>query len=235
VAIENLTLHLKRITGSLALTPARPDRYEQILLWERPAWDHFREVMESLYSPQELGEAWGSARQLNSYDHYVTQHLYETPETVRHRPPTCGPVFLAARRQMELATDRRAPLWLTEGFAAYGDHAIHKLNRWYMLYDKDQAPPIGDWLAEARKLAARDRLRSWPQVFNRELRDWQPADYVQTMAITAYLLESEPARFLDFTRLLAAGEPDAAALEDAYKAPLDKLELLCSRWLLARR
>jgi len=234
-AIENLMLHLKRLTSSLVLTPARPDTYEQMVLWERPAWDRFREVMESLYKPQELGEAWGSARQINSYDHYVTPHLFESPETLRHRPLTCGPVFLAARRQLQLATSRRAPLWLTEGFAAYGDHVVHKQNRWFMVYDSDQAPPIGDWLAEGRKLAASSKFRTWAQLFRRELRDWQPNDYVQSMTMTAYLLESEPRKFVDFTRRLAAEEKDASALEAAYQSPLDKLELNCARWLVAAK
>lgn len=234
-AIEQLMLHLQRITSSLALTPTRPDQYEQILLWERPAWDKFREVMETLYTPQQLGESWRSARQMNSYDHYVTQHLYETAETIRQRPLTCGPVFLAARRQIERATGRHASLWLTEGFAAYGDRAVHKVNRWYTLYSQDQTPPTGDWLAEARKLAARAQLRSWPQILQRELRDWQPADYAQTLGMTAFLLESEPAKFVDFVRRLATGEPDTSALEDAYQQPMDRLEQLCSRWLLTRR
>ena len=74
-AIENLTLHLKRISGSLALCPSRPDTYEQIVLWEKPSWDHFRSVMESLYSPQQLGEAWNSARNLNS----LRSHRHAAP------------------------------------------------------------------------------------------------------------------------------------------------------------
>ena len=234
-ALENLTLHLKRISGSLALCPSRLDTYEQIVLWEKPSWEQFRGVMESLYTPQQLGEAWNSARNLNSYDHIVTPHLYETPETVRHRPLSVGPVFLAARRQIELATERHAPLWLSHGFAAYGDHAVHKLNRWYMLYDRDQAPPVGDWLAEARKLAIGNKLRSWPEMLRRELRDWKPADYAQTTAMVAFLLESEPQKFIDFLGRIAAGDLGAGALEDAYQAPLDKLEQLAIRWLRARR
>jgi len=234
-AIESLTLHLKRISGTLALVPSRPDRYEQIVLWEKPSWEIFRGVMESLYTPRQLGESWTAAKSLSSYDHVVTPHLYETPETIRHRPPSVGPVFLAARRQIELATRRRAPLWLSHGFAAYGDHVVHKLNRWYMVYYSDQAPPVADWLAEARQLAVSRKLRSWPQTTARELRDWKPADYFQTMAMVAFLLESDPAKFADFVRRVAAGQLDAGALEDAYQAPPEKLELNFSRWLIARR
>jgi hypothetical protein len=235
MALESLTLHLQRVTGSLELTPTRPNTYELIILWEKPSWDHFRTVMERLYTREELGESWVSVRQYDSYDHAVTPHIVETPESIRARPPTCGPVFLAARRQINVATAWHAPLWLSEGFAAYGDYAVHKVNRWFSIYDAAQAPLIGDWMVEARRLAREAELRPWSKLAGRELRDWKSADYVQTMAMVTFLLESEPQKFLDFARRLMTGQQDVAALEDAYSAKFDELDLRCQRWLLARR
>jgi hypothetical protein len=235
MAIESLTHRLKQTTSSVALTPTRPSTYELVILWERPSWDHFRDVMEGLYTREQLGEAWVSVREYNSYDHFVTPHLYETPTSVRTRPPTCGPVFLAARRQISIATDRRTPLWLTEGFAAYGDYLVHKTNRWFTVYQAEQALPIGDWMQEARRMAGDARFRPWDKLLKRELRDWQPVDYVQTMAFVAFLLETEPEKFLALLRNLAAGEADVTALQSAYKSSLEELGQRCERWLLARR
>jgi len=234
-ALETLTLHLKRVAGSLALTPTRLGKYEQVLLWEKPAWEQFRKVMEGLYTSQPLGEGWYLARDYNSYDHFVTPHLYETPQTSRQRPVTHGPVFLAARRQISAATKHLAPTWLAEGFAEYGDHAVHKANRWYTIYDSSRRPPVGDWIAEARRLALAGDLRPWDNVIRRELRDWEPNDYVQTLGMVAFLLEAESAKFIDFARKLAAGEDQLAALEDTFRLKLDELSERCTRWLAARR
>jgi len=234
MALETLTLHLKRITGSLLLTSTRAGTLELMLLWEKPAWEQFRKVMESLYQPQELGESWGSARDYNAYDHFATPHMYETPQSVRTRPPSCGATFIVARRQLNAATERRGPFWLVEGFAAYGDYVVHKVNRWYTVYDVKHIP-IGDWMADARKLAAEARQRTWKEMMKRELRDWEADDHVQTMAMAAFLLESDPPRFLDLARRLKNGDDTLPALEDAYRARLDDLEQRCTRWLLARR
>ncbi len=234
-AVEMLMLHLRRITGSLVLVPSRLGKYEQILLWERPAWDQFRKVMEGLYTPKQLGETWPLAREYNSYDHFVTPHLFETPQTIRSRPVTHGPVFLAARRQICLATNWQAPVWLSEGFAEYGDYAVHKANRWYTIYDTRQRPPTGDWYAEARRLAAAGNLRPWDKMTSRELRDWEANDYVQTLGMVAFLLESEPGKFLDYCLRLAAGDDRLTTLEQAYRASREELDERCVRWLVARR
>jgi len=69
----------------------------------------------------------------------------------------------------------------------------------------------------------------------RELRDWQPQDHVQTTAMAAFLLESEPSSFLDLVKRLNGREQEAAALEAAYRTSLDDLEQRYSPWLLARR
>ena len=92
LALESLTLHLKRLTGSMLLAATRPDTLELMLLWEQPAWDEFRKVMEGLYTLEQLGESWPSARLYNAYDHVSTPHMYETPQSVRSRPPSCGAV-----------------------------------------------------------------------------------------------------------------------------------------------
>lgn len=233
-ALETLTLHLKAVTGTLVLTPTRPATFEMFFLWERSGWDRFRSVLEKLYTHEQLGPEWAPARDYNAYDHVDIPHWYETPQSVRGRPPSCGAVFLTARRLLVLATANRAPFWLREGFAAYGDYHCHGSNRWYSVYDVRRLP-AGDWMAEARRAAAEDRLRPWDEMFHRELRDWEWLDHVQTLAMTSFLLETQPARFLELVRRLRAGEALESALTAAYRRSTSELTVHCSRWLLARR
>jgi len=72
-------------------------------------------------------------------------------------------------------------------------------------------------------------------MMTRELRDWEALDHVQTMAMAAFLLESEPARFLKLLKRLRSGEEPVGALEETYKATTEELEQRCAKWLLARR
>jgi hypothetical protein len=233
-ALETLTLHLKRVTGSLALAATRPDTLELMLLLERPSWDKFRVCMESLYTREQLGESWAPARDLNAYDHFAIPHFYETRETIRARPPSCAVTFIVARRQLHQAAGGNAPFWLTEGFAAYGDYVVHKVNRWYTTYAGKSVAP-GDWMKNARKRAADTQHRDWPDMLRRELRDWTDRDHYQTMSMAAFLLESEPAKFIDYLHRLATAQDSTPALETAYSATLADLESRWLRWLLARK
>jgi hypothetical protein len=233
-ALEKLTLHLKQTTGSLKIVPTRPNQYELILLLEKSSWDAFRKVMEGLYTPQQLGEAWFAAQRLNAYDHVVTPHLYETKETLRTRPPSCGTTFLLARRLMTVATNRRSPLWLSEGFAGYSDFLVHGINRWGSVYAGEQIP-VGDWLEQARLLAVGGKSLAWADVFQSELRDWRDQHHYQTVAMVAFLFETEPARFLRFLGRLKAKEKITDALETAYSSPLAVLETRWTDWLASGR
>jgi hypothetical protein len=233
LAVEAAILHIKRLTSSLALASSRPDKFGIMMLWERASWDKFRTVMERLYTPEQRGAEWAPARDYNAYDHYEMPHMYETPQTARNRPPSCGATFLTMRRQLQLAANSNLPFWLLEGFAAYGDNAVHKVNRWYSVYDVKQIA-VGNWLTDARKLAGDGKLRPWNEMMKRELSEWEWEDHVQTMAMAAFLLESEPLRFLDLIRRLKAGDNLTPALESAYRATTDELDQNCTRWLVAR-
>ena len=233
-AIETLMAHLKRISGSLALATTRPDQFGLMLLWEKASWEAFRKVMESMYSLNQLGSNWTSAREFNAFDHVDVPHTYETPQTIKTRPPSCGAVFITARRQVQLAAGWRAPFWLAEGFAAYGDNVVHKVNRWFSVY-QPRHMPVGDWMVEARKLIAEKNQRPWKAMFKRELIDWEVPDHIQTMSMAAFLFESEPAKFVGYLRRLRSGEQELTALEEAYGFPLDEIEQRWARWVAIRR
>ena len=164
--LERLTLHLKRLTGSMLLAATRPDTLELMLLWEKPAWDEFRKVMEGLYTLEQLGNRGRRQRCI-------------TPTTIS-RCRIC-----TRRRRRGRGRLRAGPCsWSAGGncgspaigklrsgwsrASAHGDHAVHKVNRWYTVYDVKQIP-VGDWLADARKLAAETKLRTWKQMMQREL------------------------------------------------------------------
>jgi hypothetical protein len=233
-ALETLLFHLKTLTGSLVLANTRPDTLELMHLWEKKSWDKFRKVMEGLFTLQELGPSWASAAQLNAYDHVAIAHTLEAQTTLRTRPPPCGAVFMAGRRQLNLATHWRAPFWLSEGFSSYCDHVVHKVNRWCTVYGAKLVPP-GNWMAVAAKLAADRKEHAWTQMRQRELMDWDANDHAQTMGVVAFLLESAPTNFLDFLKRLKFGEHEDAALEQAYNVSLEELEQRHSRWIVARR
>jgi len=233
-ALEKLMADLKRTSGSLMLATTRPDEFGLVLLWEKASWEAFRKVMESMYSLNQLGPSWISAREVNAFDHVDVPHTYETPQTIKSRPPSCGAVFMTARRQLQLAADWRAPFWLAEGFSAYGDNVVHKLNRWFTVYQPRQMP-VGDWMAEARKLVGEKKQRPWKSMFKRELIDWEASDHIQTMSIAAFLFESEPGKFLGYLKRLRNRDEPLEALEGAYNTSLAEIEERWVRWLASRR
>jgi hypothetical protein len=71
-------------------------------------------------------------------------------------------------------------------------------------------------------------------MLTRELRDFVKADYPQSLGMVAFLLESEPARFMTLLELLRRRQPCQAALEEAYGRPLAELEAASVKWLLRR-
>jgi hypothetical protein len=234
MAIETLMAHLKRKSGSLVLARTRPDEFGLIVLWEKSSWEAFRKVMESLYSLNQLGPNWISAHEMNAFDHVAVPHTFETPQTIKSRPPSCGTVFITARRQIQLAADWQAPFWLAEGFSAYGDNVVHKLNRWFTVYQPRQMP-VGDWMIDARKLVGDEKQRPWKAMFKRELIDWEAPDHVQTMSMVVFLFESEPAKFLAYLKRLRNREEPLEALEGAYNSSLTDLEERWTRWVVKKR
>ena len=135
---------------------------------------------------------------------------------------------------MKWAKGWRAPFWLAEGFSAYGDNVVHKLNRWFTVYQPRQMP-VGDWMVEARKLVGEKKQRSWSATFKRDLIDWEVVDHIQTMSMAAFLFESESSKFLGYLKRLRSGEEPVEALEEAYNSSLTETEERWKRWIAAKR
>jgi hypothetical protein len=232
MAVESLTIHLQKTTGSLQLTPTRPGTYQQMLLVGEEAWTSFRTVMEKLYTPEQLGQPWQPARQFTSYDFSDIPHSYIQPQRIRDLPPEYQAVKFAATRQMMLATNWKAPEWLWEGFGAYGQQAALNDVRISTVYSSEKGPKTVYSFREARQQASQRKLRPWTDMLPRELRDFEAADYFQSLGMVSFLLDSEPVKFLHFLRLLKSGTLCQPALEEAYGKDLGGLQLACSRWLV---
>ncbi len=233
-AIDEMTLHLERIAGSLAITPTRPSGYPQVILWGEPAWLKFRDVMETLYTPEQLGSEWHNAGKGMMYDHVKVAHLYLTPKMVREVPAEYFAVKLATTRQIWIASNSRPPAWLIEGFAGYAQEAVLGSARVFTISALDRGPKKPVKLADAARAAAARQFRPWDKLLARELRDFEAADYAQSLAMTAFLFEDQPAKFLAFVERLARGEQVQAALEEAYGESAGDLESDWLKWLSRR-
>jgi hypothetical protein len=130
-------------------------------------------------------------------------------------------------------TNYKAPRWLAEGYAEYSEYVGLKTNLWHTVYNQNPGPTPGDWVGQVRQLAAGGQLRPWAEQMTRDLQDWDVRDYLQTFGMVTFLIQSEPKKFLKYTRNLRAGQEDAKALEEAYGKTIEKLEPECAKWIIA--
>ncbi|QDU30909.1 hypothetical protein ETAA8_60580 [Anatilimnocola aggregata] len=229
---ENLAAHLQELTGSMELTRTRPDTYEQMSLFGPEAYAHFRTVLEKLYSVDERGPSWSVSRGLSAFDHTLIPFFQESAETIKNRPPVHGVCFMGGRKQLHVATNNRAPKWLAEGFAEYCEFAALKKNLWRTVYNQKEGPTPGDWVSQLRKFAVDKNLRPWVEQVERDIRDWDARDYLQIFGMTAFLLQTEPKKFLVYVRNLRTAADPTTALEEAYGKSIANLEPECNRWLI---
>ena len=93
-------------------------------------------------------------------------------------------------------------------------------------------PLISNWKLEIKKFAAKQQLNEWADVFRLELRDYQPVDHLQAYSITAFLLRSDPQRFIKMAKSVGEGKGCADAIEEAYETPIEKLQQQWFAWLI---
>ena len=186
-AVEQMTLRLQRIALSLAITPTRPSGYPQVILWGEPAWIKFREVMERS-TPRAARRRVAQRRQGNDV----------RPREGRPSVSDCqdcsrcaGRVFRGQARGNAANLDRhessRPPPWLIEGLPGYAQDAVLDSARVFTIYALGRGPNKPVTLAEAARTAAAKQFRPWDKLLVRELRDFEAADYIQSLAMTAYL------------------------------------------------
>ena len=66
-------------------------------------------------------------------------------------------------------------------------------------------------------------------------RVYDAIDYLSAYATAAFLIQTQPQKFLDLLRLLREGKAAEAALERAYGEPVEKLQAKWVRWIRGRR
>ena len=230
---EVLAAHLQDLTGNMELTRTRPETYEMMCFLEQPPFEHFRIVLEKLWTVDERGPSWSQSRGIGAFDHQLLPFFYETRVLLAQRPPVHGVCFMGGRRQLYVATNYRAPRWLAEGFAEYCEFVAMKKNLWHTVYNMNPGPTPGDWVSQVRQLAEAGQLRPWQEQMTRDIRDWDVRDYLQTFGMAAFLIQTKPKEFLSVTRKLRAGTEDKVAIEEAYGKTIDKLEPECTKWLVA--
>jgi len=233
MAVEMMTAHLQQLTKSMELTPTRPDNCEIIILWEKANYLRFLKLMEPQWAA-EAGKLWAMLPQMGGWTSGQTSFFYQVAGS--DQPPAHMAVHLAASRQLLAATGHRAPTWLYEGFAAYCEYAVLRKNLVHSVHYSSGDVRIGpNWPWEIRRFAAAGRLRPWKDLLARDLADYQAVDYLSAYAIVAFLINTDPAGFLDFVRNVREGLDGRTALEKAYGKSVEQLQARWLRWLSGRR
>ena len=106
--------------------------------------------------------------------------------------------------------------------------------RVFTIYALDRGPKKPVTRADAARAAAAGQFRPWDKLLARELRDFETSDYAQSLAMAAFLLEDQPAKFLALVERLAQGESSQEALEAAYDRSASELDAACTKWLARR-
>ena len=86
-----------------------------------------------------------------------------------------------------------------------------------------------------RRLAAFNKLKPWKSMFALELRDYQAPEHITSFSMVAFLIRTEPVKFLDLVRAIGQGTPAEAALTEAYGKSVEKLQVDWVKWLAGRR
>lgn len=233
VAVEALAKHLEDVTGSLELCVTRPDDCELIILWEKQNYLRFLKLMEPEWGAG-MGNNWALLPELAGSTVGPTSFFRQLEKG--SPPPAHMAVSMLAKQQLARATGGRVPEWLREGFGAYGENAVLGKNLVHSIDYQIQNHQLNpDWSIEMRRLAATNQLRSWARMFILPLRDYGPPDYVTSFSMTAFLLRTEPQKFLDLVRALRDGKDSPTALAECYGKPVEQLQQAWLQWVVAPR
>jgi len=229
LSLEALKVHLHTLTGSMLLTPLRPDGDELIIAADKPSYLRLLKVMEA-ENAGNLGDSWHLMPQVagGTVGRSSVTFVQPQPELTPHMA-----VAMIAGRSIAVASKGRAPYWLRTGFSAYGENIVFGKNLTSSVkYQLNERPLDDDWALAAKRLAAAGVLKPWNDIMGLDLQDYGPVDHVQSYAMTAFLLQSDPQKFLDMTELMAGGTEPAAAIAKAYGKPIEELQQVWLQWLV---
>lgn len=230
LALEAMKLHLQQLTGSMALSQLDPAKDEVIIAYGK---DHYLKLLKIIEVEKEgqLGRDWPLMKDLMGGYVGNTGVQYVLPNfefTASHMA-----VNQAAGQLIQKACNGQSTSWLAAGFMAYCENVVMGKNIVQNVKYDINVKPIGpNWAAEAKRLARERAFKPWDKVFHLDLRDFEGADYLQAYAMVAYLIQTQPQKFLDYTELLGEGGEIGPSLEKAYGHPIAELQVDWVRWLM---
>jgi hypothetical protein len=233
MALEAMKLHLQKLTGSMLLTPTRPEKDEIVIVLGKDMYTRLLGVIEKKH-PNSLGKNWHLMKSVSAGTVEQTSFFYYI-NGANSVPPAHMAVFQTASRSIRRATNYRAPAWFNEGFSAYCENAVLKRNLVHSIaYQNKDLKLSPDWAVAARQLAAANRLKPWNNIIQVELRDYEIEHHVQSYAMVAWLIQSDPQKFQELTLEFAQGKGSQEALEKVYGQPLEKIQNAWLAWLTGR-
>jgi hypothetical protein len=222
-ALEKMQRHLQLETGSMMLIPCRRLTHEIVLLKNKKNYFHFLDVAKELRTDNQYPVDWEIMKQRHSSWLNQTLFTYDfAPDTSQWLPNAV--VYTTSYYQIESATNWNAPDWLATGFGAYNEYNLFQVNLNYPVEYRFNDPQlVPNWNKLLNEFAQQGKLEDWNSLFERQIRDYQPIDYVQCKSVVSFLF-SKPQSFLDYIMLLKNGTNQYDAIEKAYKTSMDDLE-----------
>jgi len=219
---EELAKFLQKETGSVFLTPTRPDNFNIVMVWNDTIydriirfgheWDEFKDQSD---------ETWKSHADSGGFQGHgvAVANLNENPRVGEA-------LFWLSYKMLARATEYRADAWLRVAFSYHCEQALLRQNEhtWSSVYRDGEGPDAKAWDTEARKLAIAGRIRPWEDMFRIPLRDWDAREHLCSYAMVQYLMREDPERFVAMCREIRNRRGSKEAIERAYGKKLVELE-----------
>jgi hypothetical protein len=230
MAMEALTHHLQQLTGNLVLTPRRPATDDLFLFVDKPSYLRLTALLKE--EPRYSRVNFDLLERLSGGSLDRITFLQRTAGGV---PLENMAVHGSAYRQIQIASRRGARPWLCDGFAAYCEFAVTRQNLMHTIDAQSVDVRLAsNWELLLRQLARTSGVRTWDEMFKKELAEFETIHYLEAKSVVGFLLR-EPDKFQDYLEQVAVGVEDGEALAEAYGKPVKELETEWRRTLGLRR
>ena len=234
LVVETLAAHLQKKCGSMKLTPMNSTDYDSVSMIGHAPYLQFLKYYEEKHPRVLAGRNWRLLPELSGTTRNRVSFFHEKPEHNRH--PIHNTVFQLGRFITTTFTNYQAPVWATEGFGAYCEYTALRQNRCKTIaYDIKDMTLRGNWVQNAKKLLVRDELTAWHSLDRRELRGYNPSDYLSAFVAVYFLMDEYPKEYVDYLEDIANGTPSKDAFKSVFGKDFEELDKERLRWLRKRR
>ena len=221
--LEDLTLHLEKITGATLLTQSRPDTHEIIMVNEASGYNA---IIDAL-AKQSPGTDFTLARKVSCISD-STHAFYKAQGIMAENMA----LFVFASMLMRQATESKVPPWMQEGFSSYCENAITKKNVCRTVeYEMNEVKLGNNWDADMKKFARDGKLKPWDQIFPLHMEGIKAIDYASCYSIVSFLIKTDPQRFDKLVLNIRDGMESGPALEKAYGRKVKDLQIIWFGWI----